>query len=290
MGKQEFINRALVELHYVQEVMSRTRIEGLHNIDPADIKKGNYSDEIKNSYFVEALNFLYDYAEEGILPKNYWGDEDVSVPIEDANEFIHLLRGSDPSYINQNFINSALNMVQIADKRYGIDFLFNEDERFDIGELVHLAKVNVRTVKNAISANELKTFKEFNKTLNQEVTYITAKSAVRWLANRRGFKPTVVPKGNDIKLMDVKNPVELKMYFQNQAVRMIESHFYDGEKKEEIEKYVEELSAKTIIEMSDVQEIAEKLRINHDALLRKVFEIFFQEELGILRKPDVHFN
>ncbi|MDY0137787.1 MAG: hypothetical protein RBS36_11510 [Thiomicrospira sp.] len=290
MNKQEFINKALVELHLVQEVMSRTGIKNLHHIDITNIKKGDYPDEIKHSYFVEVLNFLYDYVEEGILPKNYWGDEDVSVPIEDANEFLHLLMGSDPNYTDRRFVASVLGMAHIADRRFGIDFFCGHENGFEIEDLVLLAKVSERTVKNAISANELRTFKDFCEIRKSEITRVTAKSAIRWLANRRGFKPTVVPQLGEIRLLDVKTPIELKMYFKTQAERMIESHYLEGEKKEEIEQYAQTLSEKTIIEMSEVEGIAEKLRINRDDLLRKVFEMFFKEELDILRKPEVRFN
>jgi hypothetical protein len=291
MDKQEFINKALVELRSVQEVMNRTGIKNLHQIDEAKIVKGDYPDEIKHSNFVHALNFLHNYAEEGILPKHYWtDDEEVSITLEDANDFLHLLRGSDPNYIDNSYVDYALKLAHVAYRRLSIDFFRDETSGVTIEDLVQLAKVNERTVKNAISANELKINKGFSEILKEEITYITPKSAIRWLANRRGYKPTVVPKLDDIRLLDVTTPIELKMYFKTQAERMIESYYLEGEKRDEIEQYAQSLSEKTIIEMSEVEGIAEKLRINHDDLLRKVFELYFKEELDILRKPDVNFN
>jgi hypothetical protein len=168
--------------------------------------------------------------------------------------------------------------------------LFNDDaKRIDIHQLTRLAKVSERTVKNAISAGELVSFKEYSSILDEKITYITKESAYKWLAGRRNFKPTVVPVNGDIKLLDVSTPIAMRGFLKTQTQRLIENHFLEGDEKEAMQRYGDELANKSVIEMSEVKEISQQLRINYDALLKKVFEIYYQNELSILRSQDVKF-
>jgi hypothetical protein len=78
-------------------------------------------------------------------------------------------------------------IVQLGDSRFALD------DGIDISadKVAMLANVEVRTVRNAISAGDLIVTKVEGK------TWVNNQSARRWLSGRRGFKPTRVS-GKDV--------------------------------------------------------------------------------------------
>lgn len=290
MTKKELINKSLAELSLVQEVMNRTGVSDLDDLDSSDIKQGKYPEKLHDSFFVQVMSFLHDYAEEGILPRNFYNDECISEAIEDAGDFIRMLKGANQDYSDENFLSDAMKMVKAADTRYGMDFFFSDESGIEIDQITYLGKVGERTVRNAISAGELKSYKKRCDVRDSDIVYIEKDSAYKWLLKRRGFKPTVIPAEDSINLLEVKSAVQLKSFLKSQSKAAAKHLLLEGSELQNMIDFGEMLSKKAVIEVAEVKEIAEILRINYQALLIKVYEIYFSEELTILRSKEVHFN
>lgn len=90
-------------------------------------------------------------------------------------------------------------ILAMADARSGLD----NGDPVELGRVALLANVDVRTVRNAVSSGELLSTKEGG------LQFIDNASARRWLAGRRGFKPTEVDDGSlTLAVGSVATPVQ----------------------------------------------------------------------------------
>lgn len=90
-------------------------------------------------------------------------------------------------------------IVAMGDARFALD----TGEDVELGRVALLAHVDVRTVRNAVSNGELLAAKEAG------LQFIDNATARRWLAGRRGFKPTEVDDGSlTLAIGSVSTPAE----------------------------------------------------------------------------------
>ena len=133
------------------------------------------SNQVRQSMAWSALSKLYDYAVDG----NAGNDEPTDLVIDGAM-VLSLIT-------TENVSPSEAWQLVVAkgDGRYALD----DGQDVHIEKLALLADVDVRTVRNAVSAGELLASK-YDNVLHPGL-YAESASARAWLQGRKGFKPTV---------------------------------------------------------------------------------------------------
>lgn len=221
---------------------------------------------LRSSDVWKRLVSLYEYAVNGIAD-----DEPTSIVI-DGSEILKLA-SSENFWVSDEWHN----IVAMGDSRYALD----EGNALHPQQIALLASVDIRTVRNAISAGDLVSFKhEATAELLVEST-----SARRWLHGRRGFKPTVI---NDIAsdLDKVSTPAEFGALLAAQRGRLGEDG--DGVKRAVAhacvtpEKLSELESGIFTLPLDAVTPLADFYLLDRRKLLRCVMRIFFYEEMRLL--------
>jgi hypothetical protein len=213
------------------------------------------------------LSSLYDYAIDGMD-----GGADPMDIVIDGSDVLKLVS-------SENHWPSAEweQIVAMADGRYALD----EGMPVLLYKMALLANVDVRTVRNAVSAGELVSFKT-----DDEVKIENA-SARKWLHGRRGFKPTVT--SNDaghIRLETLDSPMDFGAYLVSQRKRLgLDSP--DGKlvvfHPAVTQQALAELEAGVFaLPLDAVFPIADFYQVGRKELLECVMRVFFYEELQIL--------
>jgi hypothetical protein len=136
------------------------------------------------------LSGLYDYAVDGLLHDGDYAEDLVLF----GQEILAALIMEESAPCREWF-----EIVAMGDARFGLqDGTSETPER-----LALLANVDIRTVRNAISAGELSATKVMGD------LHVEHDSAVRWLHGRRGFKPTRIINMQGVNLHEVKSPLVL---------------------------------------------------------------------------------
>lgn len=148
--------------------------------------------KLRNSPAWHTLSLAYRYAVDGIHPGvNYDGEDSLVI---DASEIL-ILANSEEDKPKDKWDQ----VIWMGDGRYALD----QGEPVQFEKLAFLAGVDVRTVRNALSAGELVEAKHW---LYKDL-YIENASARKWLLNRRAFKPTVYEnQGFEYRANDVQSP------------------------------------------------------------------------------------
>ena len=146
------------------------------------------------------LWFLYDYAFDGIDH----GQHPTDIVIGGA-DVIQLVT-------SENYRPSEEwdQIIAMADGRFALD----DGSSLEVRKLALLANVDIRTVRNAISAGAL-------ICPDKETGYVENSSARRWLHDRRGFKPTATTDRYDrLTLAVVDTPLGFGAFLVNQRKRI----------------------------------------------------------------------
>lgn len=214
------------------------------------------------------LSTLYDYAIHGVC-----NIEPMEIVI-DGSDVIKMAT-------SENYwpCREWTEIVSMADGRYALD----EGNSFSLDKLALLAKVDIRTVRNAVSAGELVTYK------SDDYIAVDNASARRWLLGRRGFKPTVLAEGgNQETLENVSTPAGFGNFLSQQRQRL----GLGGDEKSgklipfhpeatpqalaQLEKGVFSLSLDAVFPIADFYQLDRRLFLNC------VMRVFFYEELSML--------
>ncbi|MFM0521617.1 hypothetical protein PQR08_29740 [Caballeronia jiangsuensis] len=158
--------------------------------------------KLRSSHPWATLVRLRDYAVNGIEAKGY----DTDAIVIDGAQVLKLVT-------SENFWPSEEwnHLVKMADGRYGLD----DGQSVELSTLALMANVDVRTVRNAISAGAL----ESRKT--GDSVYIENESARRWLLGRKGFKPTVSSTDAERRSLEqVCTPGEFAAFLAAQRARI----------------------------------------------------------------------
>jgi len=157
--------------------------------------------KLRSSHAWATLSALYDYAVDGVD-----GGADPMDIVIDGSDVIKLASSE-----NYSPSEEWQDIVAMGDARYALD----EGQPFMLYKLALLANVDIRTVRNAVSAGELITFKA------DDMVHVENASARRWLHGRRGFKPTVVAGGEThTNLENVSSPAEFAAFLATRRERI----------------------------------------------------------------------
>lgn len=218
------------------------------------------------------LSALYDYAIDGIDN----GADPMDIVI-DGSDVIKLVS-------SENYWPSEewTQIVAMGDGRYGLD----EGQTIMLYKVALLANVDVRTVRNAVSAGDLVSFKR------DDAIYIENASARRWLHGRRGFKPTVMKDdGEHLSLQNVDNPAAFGAFLVSQRKRI---GLASGNDKLVVFhpsvtlQVIAQLEAGVFATPLDaVFPLADFYQVSRKELLECVMRVFFFEELRMLSDEPV---
>ncbi|WP_348014582.1 hypothetical protein [Rhodoferax sp.] len=221
----------------------------------------------RNSVPWSTLSRLYDYALKGET-----GDvHPIDIVISGSN----VLKLA----TSENDMPSAEwdRLVAMGDGRFALD----DGQPVELSKVALLAKVDSRTVRNAIAAGELKSFKH-----DDEIRIENA-SARQWLLGRRGFKPTVIDGDHSsIQLKDVSTPHQFGALLsqKNKQLNLTGPGSkttplpITGNAQAQLESGIFTLPLDAVFPLADFYQLDRK------ELLDCVMRVFFTEELQMLTK------
>ncbi len=231
---------------------------------------------IKKSYAWNQLSKLYDYAIDGII-----GDNDPTDVVIDGAEILSFLKTENKSHaVEWEFV------IAQGDGRFSLD----TGEDVLIEKLALLANVDIRTIRNAISAGEMTTFKitGLHPSGLVQGQYIENASALRWLQGRRGFKPTISGTESIDSLDEISTPSEFGAFLSSQRNKL---KLGAGENKLVVLYPSVDVNAITDIEgglfklpLDAVFPIADFYQLPRKPFLSCVMRVFFAEQLSSIRE------
>lgn len=217
---------------------------------------------IRNSNAWHRLSSLYDYAIDGIA-----SEHPVDIVIG-AAEVIRLLDTEmGPS------LHEFEEVCNMGDGRAALD----EGSDIALQKLALLADVDPRTVRNAISSDELKATK------TEDGLFIDNASARSWLLSRRGFKPTVDVTGNKLSLDQIHTPGEFSTFLKSRHDeievdrKLLELHPVEADSIDSLEQGIFTLPISSAFPLADIYQLDRK------EFLACVMRVFFSEQLSALR-------
>ena len=166
-----------------------------------DVDDEQAQSNLRASCAWSTLSALYDYAVNGLDGGEH--PQDIVIAGSDVIELAS----------SENHRPSAEwdQIIAMGDGRYALD----EGHFIPLYKVALLANVDIRTVRNAVSAGDLMSLKRDNE------IYIENASARRWLHGRRGFKPTVMNDGaGHLSLEKVRSPAEFGAFLVGQRARI----------------------------------------------------------------------
>lgn len=226
-------------------------------------------ERVKSSRAWERLSALYDYAIDGIQPD---GVDNTSIVIDGA-EVLSLTT-------TENYAPAAAwrQIVRLADGRAAIDL----GEEILLDKLALLAKVDERTVRNAISSGELRA----NKT--NGAIFIENASARTWLNGRRGYKPTRILSVVSKAIDEVSTAPEFGAFLarRRQIVTSTEAGLNATVQHPAVDaKALQELEHGTFtLPLDTVVPLADFYNVDRGAFFACLMRVFYRDELDILTR------
>jgi hypothetical protein len=213
----------------------------------------------------ETLSDLYDYAVDGAN-----NGEDPTNIVIDGSDVIWLATSE-----NSSPSEEWREIVAMGDGRFALD----DGESLEILKVALLAGVDVRTVRNAVSAGDLMTSKQGDN------RFVENSSARQWLHGRKGFKPTVHRNELDISdLAEIDSPAAFGAFLADRRERLgISSSlvplapFVSSEALEKLE------AGYFPLPLDAVFPVADYYQISRPDFLETVMGVFFADELSALR-------
>jgi hypothetical protein len=236
---------------------------------------GNFVDDesdskerLRSTFAWTVLSNVYDYAVEGLDR-----DGEAMSLVLDSGLLLSLLH-NDEHHVSEKWGD----IIAMGDGRYAIE----EGMPIDHYKVALLANVDLRTVRNAISAGELAAFKQ------DEFLFIENTSARNWLHGRKGFRPTIQQHPTYFSdLSEVKSPLQFGAFLRRQREKL---GLDDADNKlvvrhpnvlpadlARMEAGVFTLPIDTVFPLADFYQIGRKV------FLEAVMRIFFQAELDLLQ-------
>lgn len=236
--------------------------------DDSDEVKQKAQDNLRANYSWERLSYLFDYAVDGLVSEMH--PEDMVLGGADIISFITTQTESPSDYWSY--------IVSMADGRNGL----NLGSDLHITKVALLADVDVRTVRNAISAGELKASKG-----DREI-FVENNSAREWLHGRKGFKPTIYVDGKTKSLGAISTPLEFGSFLIARREQMNIS--FDDKK---LASMHQSLNAKVMqsieqglfsLPIDAAFAIADLYQVERKELLSCIMKVFYSEQYTILRE------
>lgn len=239
--------------------------------DDEDLQK----EQLRKSQAWRTLTHLYNYAVNGIEAEECDGASSLVINASDV-----LKIASSENYWP---CDAWDRIVWMGDGRYALDDGF----AVHVEKLALLAGVDIRTVRNAISAGQLVVV---DKRSDAGEVYIDNTSARRWLIGRRGFKPTnIKASGDGLDLDKVRRPSQ----FGALLVAQREQLGPDGLRIDQpghpsiTEEAIAQLETGVFVLPLDATfPLSDLYLLDRKKFLKCVMRVFFQEELEALSEAD----
>lgn len=238
--------------------------------DDADDAKAQ--EHLRKSWAWATLQAIYDYAVHGIRPSaEHDGESSLVINASDVLK----LASSEDYWPSKEWDN----IIWMGDGRFGLD----EGSPIHLEKVALLAKVDVRTVRNAISSGELVSFK---KDVDGEI-FIENASARRWLLGKKGFKPTVLQDDSaHNELGHVQTPADFGLFLAAQKKRI----GIDQAGSKLVPRYpcarpdtLAELESGVFnLPLDAVFPVADFYQLHRKEFLECVMRVFFPDELQML--------
>ncbi len=228
------------------------------------------------------LNALYEYAINGIVVDPQYDTEDHadrSYIVTNGESIVNFLSSN-----STRLSNEWKDLFLMADGRFGLD----DGQEISLPKLALLGKVDLRTVRNAVSSGQLITITQ-PKIFEQETVFVENASARRWLLGRKGFKPTplinterepigevTTPTGFASFLISQRKQIEADLDADNIAKRSVNHPSVDQTAIKELESGVFSLHLDAVFPIADYYQVSRK------DMLNCVLRIFFSEEYQML--------
>jgi hypothetical protein len=228
------------------------------------------------------LNELYEYAINGIVAgsqydtHNYSDRSYIATNGEAVVEFLT----SNHSQLSQEWHD----LFWMADGRFSLD----GGEDISLTKVALLGKVDLRTVRNAVSAGQLVTVTK-EKMFEHDTVFVENTSARRWLLGRKGFKATPLvntemeqigevctPAGFAAFLINQRKQIETDLGADDIANRSVNHPGVDQTAMKELESGVFSLHLDTVFPIADFYQVSRK------DMLNCVLRTFFREEYQML--------
>ena len=231
---------------------------------------------LRNTFAWQTLKAAYEYAVNGAEPSCI--HDGVTSLVIDAAIVLEAVNGN-----NDQTSLRWENIVAMTDGRYALD------DGFEVAayKLALLANVDLRTIKNAISAGELIA----NKSSTDDLIYVQNASARRWIEGRKGFMPTVfLEDAETLGIDEIETPASFGKLLRNQQVRIgkipdelrpitgFPNITYDT--LAQLERGVYELPFDAVIPLADFYKLDRKKFLNC------VMRVFFSTELHLLNETN----
>jgi hypothetical protein len=227
-------------------------------------------DALKKSLAWRLLSQTYDYAVEGIDQIDTPGSasDGTSSLIIDAGEVIALLTGEEAGPSGEWH-----DIIRMADGRFALE----DGQSLDIDRLALLANVDVRTVRNAISAGALVAYKHHAELL------VANDSARAWLTFRKSYKPTSIASGASQDIAQVQSPSGFAAFLKDRRAAMPDpAPLLDAYPGLTAAMLAEAEAGLFRAPLSAVWPMADYYGISREELLACVMRIFFPNELSAL--------
>ncbi len=230
------------------------------------------TNRVQQSSAWSALSALYDYAVDG-----YTGNQDPTDIVIDGAEVLSLIT-------TENY-KPTLQWEMIVARGDG-RFALDEGEDVYLDKLALLAEVDIRTVRNAVSAGELRAYKK--KDLFQPGIHIENASARAWLQGRRDFKPTICSSQTTPAIEDVGSPTDFATFL---VARREQLGLSTDEGK--LVPFAPGLDSKGLatveagiftLPLNAVNPLADFYQVDRKAFLDCVMRVFFSEYYTMIRE------
>lgn len=225
------------------------------------------------------LSMLYDYAADGVIAESGMYEDigdDVTELVIECDEILTLIQTMD-----YRVSEETRDILEAGDARFALD----EGGNLTTLQIALLANVDERTVRNAVSAGELKV----NKDAGQ--AYVINKSARLWLSNRRGFKETQLKQQISSDFSDITSPAELGAFLQvKREDRGFETigNKINGDYPNIDLQILRELESGIFIHGLDViTPIADFYQLDRNEFLMKIMMIFFKNQLLSIKEYEM---
>lgn len=265
--------------HFLIDITSQVfGVKGIFNED--DAKKAKEFFQASQAWI--ELNGLYEYAINGIIAdpqydtENY---EDRSYLVTNGAAIVELL-SSEQSQLSPEWKD----LFWMADGRFELD----GGGDISLPKLALLGKVDLRTVRNAVSAGHLVTVTK-EKMFEHDTVFVENASARRWLLGRKGFKPTPLTNTEREQIGDVCNPSGFAAFLVNQRKQIeIDLDADDIAKRSVNHPSVDQAVIKELesgifsLHLDAVFPIADYYQVSRKEMLICVMRVFFSDEYRML--------
>lgn len=251
-------------------VESSTLKKNLSLNDTIKLYEKNFSD--KEPW--DILSKTYEYAFDGVLPNGVNADDiENGLPLRIIFEMLELFGGAADSKVS----NYLYDVFDAAHGRQRLD----GGMTLTIKDVALLANVDERTVRNAISAKELEASKLDKK------KHIDNKSAISWLSKRKGFNSTKFPNLETVNFNDIKSIPEFCAYLK--FIRKNREVDLSNQKRISEETFIRDYGVYPLengifaLSIDKCEALSDFYNIDRVSFLIKVMELFFKEQLGLIK-------